>query len=1046
MNVCLNGIPLDSGAWTRRPGTIHAGTTRGGSAGREVGFSFRESVPYKMEFTDGYLRFRVGTEIVMTNDEQAVVSISTASPAKVTTGVHGWTSGFSLQFNTLGTPDALLENRTFIGTVTSTTEFTLTDAITGAAIDGSTLATFTTGNVTRIKEIVTPFTGAIWQDIRSVQTEERAVLLCGTVAPQLLSVTTEPENGVDGFAEFSLDTANFIDGPYLDPLANGVQVTPSAKTGVVQLTLAFAAYDSTKAYSVNDFVTSSSVNYKSLVDQNVGNTPASSPSQWLAVAASQAIGPNGFVATDIGRHVRLFSEPPEWVVGGSYTAVTSVVKYNNAYYTCLTNNTGTLANAPGISVTNWGVNPQGALWSWGKITGLLNQISQSLSGASNIGDLTLNGGLAAAFNGNINQTSASCALALNTLSGSATVNMVAYIGRSFASASDQKIASVTVFPPSNKQMCVLSSLGGGGIRFLTPRLDLYGSATLPAHRSDGTLLGSTPIPIDPSGLFAGISPVTIVSSDTTTAWKYVWVSYNGTYVTSAATTYLELYCGQLQMFNPSGTGSSGSAVNAEILGPALLYTTNVTTWRLGMFGGTVGWPRCGTYHEGRLWLSGSVRNRIDGSKPIDSTINVFNFAPTEKDGTVTDASAISYTFRAKGVNSILWMESDQQGILCGTQAGKWLVQASANNNVLTVTSIQAHPVPSDGCANVEPARTGLTLSVIHRYKHKIMEYFADVFSGKFASQNLSLMAKHLATRGIERIAFQEELTPTIWAQCADNTLIGASYKRESLVSSQGPTFIGWHRTTLGSGRDVEGVCVGPSSDGLLDSLSLVTNDPATGIRHVEVMSNLWEEESDISASWFVDDGVAPTITQNVVFGGVSTMRCSGLWHLNGKTVAVVAGGLDLGDYLVTDGACSVPYGVANGLFTTAFVASFTDGMPVAVGFTYNSDGQIVRPSSPQESGARNGPAMGKKRRTEQFSALLQDTQGISFGTTFAALKPALFKAPGGAAYAENALYSGTFWRELQDDYSFDSMICWRVSRPYPATVCAISGYLSTQDR
>jgi hypothetical protein len=48
-------------------------------------------------------------------------------------------------------------------------------------------------------------------------------------------------------------------------------------------------------------------------------------------------------------------------------------------------------------------------------------------------------------------------------------------------------------------------------------LNLRGKATLPASASDGTLLGT-------SGSIANtLSAVTIVSTDQTTAWKYVWV-------------------------------------------------------------------------------------------------------------------------------------------------------------------------------------------------------------------------------------------------------------------------------------------------------------------------------------------------------------------------------------------------------------------------------------------------------------------------------------------------------------------------------------------
>ena len=53
--------------------------------GRLIPFDFKENAPYNMEFTDGYLRFWNGPALAMTNDAQAVASISAANPAKVAT-------------------------------------------------------------------------------------------------------------------------------------------------------------------------------------------------------------------------------------------------------------------------------------------------------------------------------------------------------------------------------------------------------------------------------------------------------------------------------------------------------------------------------------------------------------------------------------------------------------------------------------------------------------------------------------------------------------------------------------------------------------------------------------------------------------------------------------------------------------------------------------------------------------------------------------------------------------------------------------------------
>src|SRR5215813_5170915 len=140
MNVCRNSIPMEQSTWTRRPGTRHLGTTRSGVAGRVIGFEFKQAKPYTMEFTAGHLRFRAGPTLVTANDAKTVSAITVANPSKVTTSsAHGWATGDQVFFSPGITNTPLLEARLFSITVTSGTEFTLTDAITGATIDGSTL-------------------------------------------------------------------------------------------------------------------------------------------------------------------------------------------------------------------------------------------------------------------------------------------------------------------------------------------------------------------------------------------------------------------------------------------------------------------------------------------------------------------------------------------------------------------------------------------------------------------------------------------------------------------------------------------------------------------------------------------------------------------------------------------------------------------------------------------------------------------------------------------------------------------------------------------
>ena len=701
LKVCLNSFPGEVGTWMRRPGTQHGGFTRGGAAAKVVKFDIEQAIPFTFEFTDGVLRFRNGA-VLLTTDSQVVIAVSAANPAVVqTTSATTWVTGNTLIFPGASTP--LLENRQFLATKVDTTHFQLADAITGANIDGATLGALVAGaTVARVQELATAYTSGSWSGLRAVQAETTDILLAGTVAPQALTVPTLPSLGVNPV--FAIGAAIFNDGPYLDPFINGAQATPSAKSGIISITLAFPAYSATTAYTAGAFVTSAAINYVSLVDQNVNNVPAGSPTFWATTSAGAAINNgSGFLGTDIGRLVRLLSEPPLWLIVTAYVTG-NIVSYNpsgtpgaTTYWQALAGSTG---KPPGSDLTNWQLIPQGAaIWSWGKITSLSNSISGSLGGSVNIGNMTGNGGLAAAFDGVISKAGAvACQLA----SAVNAASLDSYVGKNYTVPGAQAISSVTIYPTTNFPIALVDVAP-----FLDVVINLRAKATAPAGPSDGTLLGSksfTDRGSPPFTLTQLTSAVSIASNDQVTTWNYVWIEiFSVPSVPPPFNNTTTNLVSQVIFFSPTGTGV-GSGVNVEILGPALLYTNPILTWRLGVYSNTTGWPTCGTYYEGRLWLAGAVANRFDGSVSNGILGGTVNFAPTDQYGVVAASNGISYTLNSDTVNPIFHMTPDLQGIICGTQGGEWLVVAPTAGPIAP-NNIAARNITKHGSSNILPCRT-----------------------------------------------------------------------------------------------------------------------------------------------------------------------------------------------------------------------------------------------------------------------------------------------------------------------------------------------------
>lgn len=207
---------------------------------------------------------------------------------------------------------------------------------------------------------------------------------------------------------------------------------------------------------------------------------------------------------------------------------------------------------------------------------------------------------------------------------------------------------------------------------------------------------------------------------------------------------------------------------------------------------------------------------------------------------------------------------------------------------------------------------------------------------------------------------------------------------------------------------------------------------------------------------------------------MSGLTFYGLHSLIGYTVSAVVCGLDCGDYVVAvDGSITVPYqSDPDQLFTAAYAISASNSppgilatwgygtmaatvtissaqytIPVAIGCTYTSQGQLLPPDEPAQG--QNGPGPGKTRRTHMVAMKFVNTisGAVSVGTDFSStLTPAYLPGNGVARYNGATMFSGTYWGPINDGYSFDSMISWQITRPLPCTVTSVSGFIEEQDR
>ena len=455
--------------------------------------------------------------------------------------------------------------------------------------------------------------------------------------------------------------------------------------------------------------------------------------------------------------------------------------------------------------------------------------------------------------------------------------------------------------------------------------------------------------------------------------------------------------------------TSTTVVTATINGPNLATTTASSGWRLGSFSTTTGFPAVVTFFEQRLvWGATATRPQ---SMFFSVSADYENHEPTEADGAVVDDSGFVYTIATDQVNTIRWMRAGKV-LSVGTAGGEFIVSQGDNNSPLSPTNTRVVRQTTFGSAQVTPPQVGNSVLFLQRASRKVREYVYQFETDAYTAPDLAILAEHITEGGVTEMAYQQEPDSVVWMVRGDGVLLGMTYERAQDV-------IGWHRHIIGgTNAVVESIAVIPSEDGDRDDLWAVIKRTVNGAtkRYIEFLTpGLVEGAADTDDATFLDS----MLTYNG--GGVSTL--SGLDHLEGEIVSILADGAVHPDKTVSSGAIT--------LDRTATKAH--------VGLSYTSTVTTMQ----IEAGAKDGTAQGKKKRIARIHYRLYKTLGLKHGPSSDRLDIIPFRSSADNQDSPPALFTGDKEVEFPRGWDKDGYITVVQDQPLPMTLLAIMPELST---
>ncbi|WP_431482238.1 hypothetical protein [Pseudomonas solani] len=314
------------------------------------------------------------------------------------------------------------------------------------------------------------------------------------------------------------------------------------------------------------------------------------------------------------------------------------------------------------------------------------------------------------------------------------------------------------------------------------------------------------------------------------------------------------------------SGNIRTVLSAAVASPANAWSLEASVWN-----SIDGYPGTGTLHEQRLVCAGSTSypQTIWMSKTGES----LNFEL----GTADDA-AMSFTVSSDQINPISHM-AQIKALVALTYGGEFSLLGGVEKPI-TPTNVQVKNQSSYGCSRVKPVRIGNELYFMQRSGRKLRAMAYRYDSDAYGAPDMSVLSEHITESGVADMAYQQEPESILFLVRNDGVIATLTVDRDQDV-------IGWARQTTDG--VFESVATIPTADG--EQVWCIVKRTIDGAdkRYVE----------RFTGNVNVDCGL-------VLSNPSGQTVWTGLGHLEGKTVDVVADGVPMEPVTVDAGQITLP--------------------------------------------------------------------------------------------------------------------------------------------
>lgn len=405
------------------------------------------------------------------------------------------------------------------------------------------------------------------------------------------------------------------------------------------------------------------------------------------------------------------------------------------------------------------------------------------------------------------------------------------------------------------------------------------------------------------------------------------------------------------------------------------------------------YPACVTYHEQRRWFAGTEgKPQVVFATRTGTEKNLTSSIPSR------DADALEFRIASSQYNRVRHLVA-LSDLIAFTAGGEFRIFADSAP-AITPTSLSIKPQSYSGASGVQPVVTAASILYVQAQGSRIRELAYSWEANSYRTVDVSLLTPHRFNGyTVQQIAYTRAPDQMLWAVRDDGVLLGMSYVPDQQV-------FGWHaHDTDGTFESVTVV-----SEGNEDVLYAVVKRNVAGrdVRYIERLNTrIYTDPED---AFFVDSGLT--------YDGAAATAFTGLYHLEGETVHILADGAVASSATVTGGAVTIG--------TAASVVHI--GLPVTADLR----------TLPLALEGAQASGQGTVKNVNKVHLRVANSSLVQAGPSFNRLRLYPARAVSDPYGSPPAIVNGEISLSIDPSWSQDGAVCLRQEDPLPLTVLSMT--------